>query len=194
VLRDRDDLSAVMAAVVAGEPGTYSAAVSDLATGRRWLLNPQRMRSASLIKLFILAEAFRRAGRGELALEEAVAVPEEAKVGGAGALEMSPPGTVRTWRQLLEAMIVESDNTATNLVIDRLGMDSVNALAAALGCGGTALRRKMMDFAAADEGRENYTTPAEVAAMLAMLYRGECVDPEADAAMVDILLRQEDLC
>jgi len=183
-----------MAAVVAGEPGTYSAAVIDLATGRRWLLNPQRMRSASLIKLFILAEAFRRAGRGELALEEAVAVPEEAKVGGAGALEMSPPGTVRTWRQLLEAMIVESDNTATNLVIDRLGMDSVNALAAALGCGGTALRRKMMDFAAADEGRENYTTPAEVAAMLAMLYRGECVDPEADAAMVDILLRQEDLC
>jgi beta-lactamase class A len=77
VLRDRDDLSAVMAAVVAGEPGTYSAAVIDLATGRRWLLNPQRMRSASLIKLFILAEAFRRAGRGELALEEAVAVPEE---------------------------------------------------------------------------------------------------------------------
>lgn len=190
----RKDLSAAMAAAVAGEPGTYSAAAVELASGRSWLLNPQRLRSASLIKLFILAEAFRRAGRGELALEETVAVPEEAKVGGAGALETSPPGTVRTWRQLLEAMIVESDNTATNLAIDRLGMASVNALASALGCGDTVLRRKMMDFAAADEGRENYTTPADVAAMLARLYRGECVEPEADAAMVAILLRQEDLC
>ena len=192
--RDEADLTAAMAAAVAGEPGTFSAAAVELASGRRWLLNPQRLRSASLIKLFILAEAFRRVRRGELDLTEAVTVPEEAKVGGAGALETSPPGTVRTWRQLLEVMIVESDNTATNLVIDRLGMASVNALAAALGCRDTVLRRKMMDFAAADEGLENYTTPADVAAILALLYRGKCVDPEADAAMVAILLRQEDLC
>ncbi len=183
-----------MAAAVAGEQGVYSAAAVELAGGCRWLLNPRPLRSASLIKLFVLAEAFRRAGRGELDLAERVPVPEEAKVGGAGRLETSPPGTVRTWHELAEAMIVESDNTATNIIIDRLGMESVNALAAALGCRDTVLRRKMMDFAAAAAGRENYTTPADVAAILAKLYRGECVSPEADAAMVAILLRQEDRC
>lgn len=192
--RDEADLATAMAAAVAGEPGVYSAAAIEPAGGRRWLLNPQRLRSASLIKIFILAEAFRRAGRGELDLDEAVAIPAEAIVGGAGQLEFAAPGTVRTWRQLLEVMVVESDNTATNMVIDRLGMESVNALAAALGCRDTVLRRKMMDFAAAADGRENYTTPADVAAVLAKLYRRECVSPAADEAMVAILLRQEDRC
>jgi beta-lactamase class A len=192
--RQVEDLAEVMAAAVAGEQGIYSAAAVELAGGRRWLLNPRPLRAASLIKLFVMAEAFRRAGRGELDLEERVAVPEEAKVGGAGALETSPPGTVRTWRALIEVMIVESDNTATNLVVDRLGMAGVNALAAALGCGDTVLRRKMMDFAAADVGRENFTTAADAAAILTKLYRGECVGPAADAAMVAILLRQEDRC
>ncbi|MDT8901706.1 serine hydrolase [Anaeroselena agilis] len=188
------DLTAAMAATVAGEPGVFSAAAVELPAGRRWLLNPKRLRSASLIKIFILAEAFRRIGRGELDPEEAVAIPAEAIVGGAGQLEFAAPGTVRTWRELLEAMIVESDNTATNMVIDRLGMESVNALAVALGCRDTVLRRKMMDFAAAAAGRENYTTPADVAAVLARLYRRECVSPAADEAMVAILLRQEDRC
>jgi beta-lactamase class A len=192
--KDYDDLTAAMAAAVAGEPGIYSAAAIEPASGRRWLLNPQVLRSASLIKIFILAEAFRRIVRGELDPEEAVAIPAAEIVGGAGALEFAAPGTVRTWRQLLEAMIVESDNTATNMVIGRLGMASVNAMAAALGCTATALNRKMMDFAAAAAGQENYTTPAEVAAVLAKLYRGECVSPAADAAMVAILHRQEDRC
>ncbi len=183
-----------MAAAVAGEPGIYSAAAIELPAGRRWLLNPQRLRSASLIKIFILAEAFRRIDRGELDPDAAVAIPAEAIVGGAGQLEFAAPGTVRTWRQLLEVMIVESDNTATNMLIDRLGMESVNALAAALGCRDTVLRRKMMDFAAAAAGRENYTTPADVAAVLAMLYRHGCVSPAADEAMVAILFRQEDRC
>ncbi len=192
--RQADDLAAVMAAAVAGEQGIYAAAAVELADGRRWLLNPRPLRSASLIKLFVMAEAFRRAGRGELDLEERVAVPPEARVGGAGALEHAPPGTARTWRELVEVMIVESDNTATNIVIDRLGMASVNALAAALGCRETVLRRKMMDFAAAAAGRENYTSPADVAAILTRIYRGECVAPAADAAMAAILLRQEDRC
>lgn len=181
-----------MAAAVAGEPGVYAAAAAEPASGRRWLLNPQPLRAASLIKIFVMAEAFRRAEAGGLDLEEVVTVPEAAKVGGAGSLQHAPPGTARTWRQLIELMIVESDNTATNLLLRRLGMDSVNALAAALGCRETVLRREMMDFAAAAAGRENYTSPADVALALTALYRGAWVSPAADAAMVNILLRQED--
>jgi len=192
--RENADLAAAMAAAVAGEPGTYSAAAIDLADGRQWLLNPRPMRAASLIKIFIMAEVFRRAEAGEMDLAAAVAVPAEAQVGGAGALEHAPPGTVRTWRELTEAMIVESDNTATNLVLGEVGMASVNALAAALGCRDTALRRLMMDFAAAAAGRENFTSAADVALALAKLYRREWISPAADEAMLDILLRQEDRC
>lgn len=188
------ELEIIMAEALAGEPGQFSAAVEDLASGRRWLLNSQPMRSASLIKIFIMAEAFRRAELNQLDLSETLTVNAEDRVGGAGSLEHAPPGTVRTLRELVELMIIESDNTATNLLIDRLGMDSVNALIGRLGCRDTVLRRKMMDFAAAAAGRENYTSPSEIVATLAGLYRRQCVSPAADEAMVAILLRQEDRC
>lgn len=184
----------MMAAALAGEPGIFSAAVEDLANGRRWLVNPRRMRSASLIKIFIMAEAFRLAVAGELDLTDTVTIKAADRVGGAGALEHAVPGTVKSLRELIEVMIVESDNTATNLVIDRLGLEGVNTLAGRLDCRDTVLRRKMMDFAAAGAGRENYTSPTDVTAVLARLYHRECVSPAADEAMLAILLRQEDHC
>lgn len=190
----KEELDVIMAAALAGEPGVFSAAAEELAGGRRWLVNPRRLRSASLIKIFIMIEAFRRAAGGELDLAERVTVRECDRVGGAGALEHAPPGTVRSLRELIEVMIVESDNTATNLMIDRLGFGGINALIGRLGCRDTALRRKMMDFAAARDGRENYTSPADVTAALARLYRRECVSNAADEAMLAILLRQEDRC
>jgi beta-lactamase class A len=189
-----DELMRIMAGIIAGEPGVFSAAVEDPVSGRRWLVNPRRLRSASLIKIFIMAEAFRLAAGGELDLDARLTVRAEDRVGGAGALEHAAPGTIKSLRELIEVMIVESDNTATNLIIDRLGMDAINTMIGRLGCRDTVLRRKMMDFAAAEAGRENFTSPADVTAVLSRLYRRECVTPEADEAMVAILLRQEDRC
>jgi beta-lactamase class A len=75
-------------------------------------------------------------------------------------------------------MIAVSDNSATNVLIDRVGMDNVNALMDSLGLPHTRLRRKMMDIKAAGEGRENISTPREMMALLEALYRGKVLNKQ----------------
>jgi beta-lactamase class A len=76
-------------------------------------------------------------------------------------------------RDLATMMVAVSDNSATNVLIDRVGMDKVNALLDSLGLTHTRLRRKMMDLKAAGEGRENISTPAEMMTLLEDIYRGK---------------------
>ena len=86
------------------------------------------------------------------------------------------PGVSRvTNRDLAWFMVSQSDNAATNVLIGRLGIDNVNALLAAQGLKETRLRRRMLDLKAASEGRENTSTPREMAALLEALYRGKVV-------------------
>lgn len=189
-----DSLQTMIDDMLAGEPGCYSVAVKDLDTGRQWLRNPQPMRSASLIKIFIMIEAFRQAACGALTLGEKRPVTDDVKVGGAGPLEHAAPGTLKSWYELIDLMIVESDNTATNMLIDRLTMDSINATINRMGCRDTVLRRKMMDFASAAQGRENLTSVSDIVAALESLYCRRCLDPGRDAAMRGILKGQQDKC
>ena len=72
---------------------------------------------------------------------------------------LTPGVTKLTLRDLATMMVAVSDNSATNVLIDRVGMDNVNALMTSLGLQHTLLRRKMMDLKAAGEGRENVSTP-----------------------------------
>lgn len=81
--------------------------------------------------------------------------------------------TKLTNRDLAALMISVSDNTATNILIDRVGMESVNALISAHGLRVTRLRRHMMDTKAAEEGRENTATPRELGVFMAALHRGD---------------------
>jgi len=90
------------------------------------------------------------------------------------------PGVSRiTLRDLATMMVAVSDNSATNVLIDRVGMENVNGLLLdSLGLTHTRLRRKMMDLKAAGEGRENVSTPAEMMALLDALYRGRVLNKE----------------
>src|SRR5581483_4663266 len=76
-------------------------------------------------------------------------------------------------RDLATMMVAVSDNRAHNVLIDRVGMQNVNALMDTLGLPHPRLRRKMMDLKAAAEGRENISTPAEMMSLLGQLYRGK---------------------
>jgi beta-lactamase class A len=84
-------------------------------------------------------------------------------------------------------MIILSDNTATNVVIDAVGMERVNDRMAALGLGDIRLRRKMMDVAAAARGEENVATPASLAAIAERLWKGDGLSAESRTAAHRIL-------
>ncbi len=176
------------------EPGTFAVAVQVPANGFDWNFGPFPMRSASLIKLFIMVEAFEQIATNRL--DPATDIPffEKDLVAGSGVLQELPVGTHRTVSELIELMITESDNIATNLLIDLLGMEAINARIRSLGCPETILRRRMMDFAAAAAGQENWTSVKDVIRLLTLLNNAGCVGTEADAAMCSILGRQTDRC
>jgi beta-lactamase class A len=97
-----------------------------------------------------------------------------------------------TLRDLATMMVAVSDNSATNVLIDRVGMDNVNAFLNSLGLRDTQLRRKMMDLKAASEGRENVSTPAEMMTLLEALYTGKVLNKELTEDFFKVLSTHKD--
>lgn len=107
-------------------------------------------------------------------------------VGGSGVLfELTTPAM--SLRDYAVLMIVLSDNTATNLLIDAVGMDNVNRRMTALGMPGLKLRRRMIDTAAALRGDENVGSPADLAKLLQIIYRSEGLTKASSDEIVAIL-------
>lgn len=155
-----------------GLDGVLGVAVQDLTNGRTLLLNAdQAFPTASSIKLAVLYELYRQAEEGRVDLAERVR-PRGPRVAGSGVLQLLGEEVELTVRDLAVLMFAESDNEATNLLIDRVGMERVNARLDGLGLRGTRLRRKMMDLAAARRGEENLATPAELLRLLAAIHEG----------------------
>jgi beta-lactamase class A len=146
-------------------PGVVGIAVVDLNSGQRFGVNdtwvfPQ----GSAIKIPILIELFRRADAGDLRLTERLPLRATDRTGGSGLLQhFSEGGSEFSLRDLAIPMIVLSDNTATNMLIDRLGMDRITKTMAELGAPETRLRRKMIRPEESAKGNENVSTPREAA-------------------------------
>ena len=87
-------------------------------------------------------------------------------------------------------MIILSDNTATNILIDYLGIDSINSFISSIGADGCRLNRRLFDSAASKRGIENYVTASGVSKFLEMLYDGTLISAEASEQMMRILLSQ----
>ncbi len=164
-------------------------AVKNLSTGEEFLINGDEVfPQASSIKIHILAELYRQAASGDLKLDEPVQLPARLKVGGSGVLSELGDGTVSmSLRDYAILMIVLSDNTATNLLIEKVGMENVNRFLRSHGATQTKLQRVMMDTEAARVGRENIGTPREVMMILEKLYRGELVSTASSQEMISIL-------
>jgi beta-lactamase class A len=125
---------------------------------------------ASEIKVTILLELFRRAESNPALRRERVELTAATRTGGSGVLQvLTDGGSALSLEDHAIYMIVHSDNTSTNVLIDRLGMDSINALSASLGAPSTKVQRRMIDPAASARGQENVSTPREAALIMARL-------------------------
>jgi beta-lactamase class A len=160
--------------------GVLGVAILDLNSGQRLELRPGDVfPQASSIKVAVLAELYRQAQAGKLKLTDLYTVQAGDLVADSDIMNGLTPGVTRiTLRDLATMMVAVSDNSATNVLIDRVGMDNVNALMDSLGLPHTRLRRKMMDLKAASEGRENVSTPGEMMVLLEDLYRGKVLNKE----------------
>ena len=172
--------------------GQAGIVVEDLETGWTFIHNEdQPFPAASLVKIPILVTCFKAVEEGRLDLSEKHVLRREDRVGGSGILRRMRNGRSFTYSQLIDYMVTESDNIACNILIDRLGFDYINQVFEELGLEKTRLNRKMIDFAARDQGIENYTTAAEMTGLLDRIYHHRCFNAEISERCLAVLKRQK---
>ena len=172
-------------------PGEVCVYGKDLETGEACAYQADiPVAAASVIKLPILVEAYRQARDGKARMDEMFSIQPEQKMPSCGALTYLHDGLRVTLKDLCVLMIILSDNTATNILIDRLGVGNVNAAIRALGLRASSLNRKLFDQEAQAKGVQNYVTAREMGLLLEKMTRGECVGAAQDAEMLSILSDQ----
>jgi beta-lactamase class A len=192
----RDELKTAFAKrlelIAAGVDGVVGYAIVDLKTGDRFeRLAADSFPTASTIKLAILYELFKQVDEGRLTLDEIRPLDRRQIVGGSGVLQhLTAPSLSLRDHAIL--MVLVSDNTATNVVIDAVGMSAVTARMASLGLESIRLRRKMIDLEAARRGDENVASPADVAKLLAAIDRGEGLSRGSHEAVLEILKKRKE--
>jgi beta-lactamase class A len=192
-------LSGVPATVVGvaaeGFDGAMGVAIMDLSDGRVLLRNADHVfATASSIKVAVLAELYHQQQQsaegvsGKAKLTDLYTMDAHDLVADSFIMGGLTPGVSRvTNRDLATFMVAVSDNSATNVLIDRLGMQNVNALLASLGIQQTKLQRKMMDVKAAQEGRENIASPREMMGLFAALYQNKVLNKELTGDFFKVL-------
>jgi beta-lactamase class A len=173
----RKKLTTEVERIAAGFDGVMGVAIKDLTTGEEVLINDQlSFPTGSSIKIPILIELHKQVAEGKYKLTDQRWVESKDKVAGSGVIVSFGAHTSQlSLNDLAVLMIVLSDNTATNMLIDQVGMANVNRTLDELGLPGIRLRRKMIDTAASARGDENIATPREAARLMEKLFRGEVV-------------------
>jgi beta-lactamase class A len=168
--------------IARGYTGVAGVHVVDLTDGTRFtfrddLIFPQ----ASAIKIPILLELFRQAEAEPDILRRRVEVTDAVRTGGSGVLlHLTDGGSALSLEDHAIYMILHSDNTSTNILIDVLGMEAINALSASLGAPDTRLQRKMIRPEASARGEENLSTPRDAARIMERI--AACDLPMSEAA------------
>lgn len=188
-------LEAAVRRIDAQLDGVMGVAILDLTGGDALLLNAdEAFPTASSIKLPLLLELFhqeqkaREGASGLPRLADTYTFDPKDLVEDSQIMAGLTPGVTRiTNRDLATFVVAVSDNAATNVLIDRVGMERVNAMLRGLGLDVIKLRRKMMDIEAAREGRENVATPREMARLLQAVYEGRVLNEELTQDFLKLL-------
>jgi beta-lactamase class A len=153
-------------------------------------LNPTLLfPAASLAKVPILIEVARQVEQGQLSWDTRYTLPDSVRVSSSGVIADLSPDLQPTLRDLAHLMITISDNTAANMLLRMVGFDAINATLQQLGLQATRLERRFMDFAARQQGRDNWTTAGDTACLFSLLC-SHALPGSQD--MLEILLHQND--
>ncbi|MFN0118583.1 MAG: serine hydrolase [Elusimicrobiota bacterium] len=171
-----------------GEVGVF---LKDLRSGRTFEYNADRMFiSASLIKVPVMAATFKAIEEGKLTLNTKFKMKSAYRKGGAGKLKWSRSGENYSLSFLIYMMITQSDNTATAMVIDKLGYDYLNTVFNKLGLQTTRINPKGMSLAnRLDPSLDNYTTAREMGSLLEKIYHHQVVQDGLSDLMIEIMKR-----
>ena len=180
--------------IAASFDGAIGIAVKDFTSGDVLAVNADTIfPQASSIKVTVLIELLRQSQAGTLKLDERVELHKAQFTGGSGVLRGFADGTSSlSLHDLAVLMINLSDNTATNILIDRLGMAKVNETLAGLHLSQTRLERRMIDLDAERMGRENLSTPREMTTLYDLLFHGKVLDVKHTSIALEILKMPKD--
>lgn len=189
-----------IASIVNAFRGQMGVAAIDLRTQATIAVGADtRFPAASTIKTAVMIEAWHQAVDGRLPMDTKIALRDSDKVGGSGILRGMTEGLLPTVADLVHLMIVLSDNTATNMLVERLGTARVNARLDSYGLANTRLFRPTFRDGRPDVLPElerefglGMTTPREMATLMAAIAAGKAVNRQASDAMLATLRRQQD--
>ena len=193
------DLQHDLAALAAKYQGKVALFAKDLKTGKTVAVDADEpVQTASVIKLPIMIEAFYQVKAGKLKLDQKLPLTKDNQVPGSGVLQFMDPGLQVTLKDAVTLMIILSDNTATNVVIDAVGIPSVNQRLATLGLKNTYLYKKVFKPAEGPTPPDQKkfglgkTTAREMAEAMESIYRCDLGDKDLCKTMLEILRNQQD--
>ena len=188
-----DGLEAELHRIAAGYTGKCTHALTDLNSGEHVGADEGAvMPTASLIKVPVLVALYAAVQGGRVDLANRIQYAEEHRCLGSGVLSRMTPGVEMTVRDAAVLMIIISDNSATNMMIDLVGLDQINATMRGLGLERTTIFRRLGDRETGLDARKmSVSTAGEMTRLLELLARGQAVSPEASEDMLRIMRRQD---
>ena len=180
--------------------GKVSLFARNLDTGETYALGADdRVRTASTIKIAVMVEAFARVAEGKAKWSDELVLTKAARFSGSGVLQELSDGLRLTLRDCVNLMMLVSDNTATNMVLDYLTTDAVNARMNSLGFKQIRILRRVGSGGESKEGKDpdnkrfglGVATPREMVTLLEKLQRGEIVSAAVSKEMIELMKREQ---
>src|SRR5438132_9527230 len=193
-------LDARVKAELASFKGKVSMCAKNLDTGETYALGADdRVRTASTIKIAVMVEVFARVTEGKAKWTDELVLTKAARYSGSGVLPELADGLRLTLRDCVNLMLLVSDNTATNLVLDYVTTDAVNARMESLGFKQIRILRRVGSGGESKAGKEpdnkrfglGVATPREMVVLMEKLERGEIISPAVSKEMIDLMKREQ---
>jgi beta-lactamase class A len=192
------DLQAKVQQLASSHHGKVALYAKNLTTGKSVSVDANRpVQTASVIKLPLMVQAFEQVKAGKLKLSDPLILTKDNQVGGSGILQFMDPGLKLTLRDTLTLMMTLSDNTATNMIIDAVGLGPTNAMLARMGLKNTYFYKKVFKPAEgpmpADQKKFGLgkTTAEEMARAMESMYRCDLADRALCLQMITIMRSQQ---